>query len=835
MSRVAIGIILIGLGGPAWAADPQVLESDLLRVEVTAEPYGYRVVEKATGEVLVSQSGTTFQIEEAPPDAGAGAGDQPDGGIPDGGDDAAPALPTLRVVRALRAVTVEASGGSLQAELALDGIAETARATFTFATPEILEVQVALPGRTVRNVGEELDDRQEHVYGIWEYPFGGNLDNRGTEADYLGVRTNPGVNFSSGRAPFYVTSRRYGVYVRSSARGHYRVAIGGKTSFSFDEPALRYDVIYGPSYDQVLARYTALAGAPLMMPPLWAMGAIWWSDDFHRDLRAGVATPQEAVLDLARQLRAHQIPASGLLIDRPFGTGFNGWGNMDFDPGFPDPPAMVSGLHDLGLELMVWIANRSWSGLYPEGSAQGFLFPGDANLGPAVDVRNPAAYGWMQRKLDAFVSLGVKGYKIDRGEEREQPEAVQNENVTLFARLAQEGLAARHGDQAFMFTRNVADIGRRYTAVWNGDSAADFTGLAYSMTSGLRSGVIVMPMWGSDTGGYLRGGGRLGGPNEEVFARWFGLGAWSPMMEVLVGAGHTPWYDYSQALVEIARKHAETHHDLIPYTRSFLSAATRTGAPVMRPLVFSYPDDPMLANRSDEYLYGSELLVAPVITAGAQSRSVYLPAASSPSKERWLDYNDRQTVFAAGSTVTVAAPLATVPVLVREGAIVPRGRLLRANDDWTPGWAPALRIEVFPAETDMTRRFDYETGAGVEAITARTEGRKVTVSFGDLTVPGTVELQLAAPGTVSRNGSRLVAGKDYQYDPAARRLSVPFQGATELVVDGAVSVFAPAPAPPPPGESGCHCALTTRGRPPVLATFVVIGFALARTRRRRRL
>ena len=255
----------------------------------------------------------------------------------------------------------------------------------------------------------------------------------------------------------------------------------------------------------------------------------------------------------------------------------------------------------------------------PRAGPRGLLFPGSDNLGPAADLRNPAAYAWLKAKLAPYVELGAKGYKIDRGEQDEHPDAVQNENVTLFARLAQESLAARHGSDGFVFARNVADTGRKHAAVWNGDSEANFTGLAYSIAAGLRSGLIVMPMWGSDTGGYLRGATT---PTEEVFARWLGFSAYSPMMEVLVGDGHTPWYDYSPALVDIARKHAAAHHDLIPYMRSFLHAATRTGAPVMRPCCFELPDDVSLANTWDQYLFGAELLVAPVVTAGATAGGV---------------------------------------------------------------------------------------------------------------------------------------------------------------------------------------------------------------------
>jgi alpha-glucosidase (family GH31 glycosyl hydrolase) len=105
---------------------------------------------------------------------------------------------------------------------------------------------------------------------------------------------------------------------------------------------------------------------------------------------------------------------------------------------------------------------------------------------------------------------------------------VQNENVTLFAKLVREGLVARQGEEVFVIARNVNDTGRRYAGVWNGDSRSDFTGLAYSVAAGLRSGAVMMPVWGSDTGGYLRGSGL----SEEVFARWYGFSAFSPVMEV---------------------------------------------------------------------------------------------------------------------------------------------------------------------------------------------------------------------------------------------------------------------------------------------------------------
>jgi hypothetical protein len=253
------------------------------------------------------------------------------------------------------------------------------------------------------------------------------------------------------------------------------------------------------------------------------------------------------------------------------------------------------------------------------------------------------------------------------------------------------------------------------------------------------------------------------------------------VMEVLVGDGHTPWYDYSAALVAIAQKHGDAHHDLMPYTRSFLYAASQTGAPVMRPLFLAYPDDAMTINLADQYLYGSELLVAPVLQAGATSRSVYLPAG------KWVDYNKRLDVVSGGARVQASAPLDTIPLYAREGAIVPRGELYRGNDNWTAGWAPSLRIEVFPSAT-LSSRFDYFTGSAVRTITAAKANGRLVIQFGDLGLAGKVDVYLLGFGAVTRNGVKLSAS-DYSYSSASHLLSVPFTGATVLEIDGASSIF----------------------------------------------
>ncbi|HTD21187.1 MAG TPA: TIM-barrel domain-containing protein [Terriglobales bacterium] len=732
------------LSGPkSWAA-AETLDSSALRIELNTSPYSFRILEKSTGEVLLSHSSTAFTADH-------------------------------HVVTQATDVTKQPK--SLQAALVLAGTDKKAHLTFTFSKPEVVQVKLAYDDNTSGETYEEFNDQNEHYYGIWEYPFAGSIDNRGTDQDFLGFRHGPDVNYDSARAPFYMTSKKYALYVESTAQGHYTIAKDGKTGFSFLEPQLTYDVIYGPSYSDMLNRYVELAGGAFM-PPTWAFGTIWWRDDNHEDL-GNSKNAQELVMDDADHLRSLHIPASAIWLDRPFGTGQMGWGNMDFDPSFPDPPKMISDLKDRGMFLLIWIANRSWNQLYKEGTEKGYLFPGiEEKVGPAGDERRPEVNQWLKDKLNAYVRLGIKGYKIDRGEEEELPHSFENLNAILYPKLAAEGLADAYGKDYFIFTRNVNDTARKYTAVWNGDTRATFPGLAVSVKTGQRSGAINFPMWGSDTGGYIN----RPAPTKELFARWLEFSAYSSMMEVMIGPKRTIWYDYDPELVDITRKYTTAHHDLIPYTRSYMYQATQTGMPIMRSLIFAYPSDTKLYDTWDEYLYGADLLVAPVTTEGATSRNVYLPDGI------WMDYNDKTTLYKGASAITAKAPLGTIPVFVREGAIIPRGDILKANNSWDANWSPKLRIEVFPSNTSASQ-FDYFTGDAAKTISVAPKNKGIEISFADLGVNGDLEVYCNSVKGVVRNGVTLHEGTDYKYDAHAQKLTIPFKGATTLAIQGAQGLF----------------------------------------------
>ena len=203
----------------------ETIESSALRVEVKTNPYSFRVLEKSSEEVQLAETG---------------------------------AIRFTMNGYTVRAVTdVSRGSGWLKATLRLEGTSVPAQVNFSFAKPEVLQVLLSFNNGIPAEMREEFADQGEHVYGIWEMPFGGSIDDRGADHDFMGIRHHADVNYSSARAPFYATSKKYGVYEETAGKGKFAVAVGGKTSFSFFDTQLKYDVIYGPSYREILDRYNA--------------------------------------------------------------------------------------------------------------------------------------------------------------------------------------------------------------------------------------------------------------------------------------------------------------------------------------------------------------------------------------------------------------------------------------------------------------------------------------------------------------------------------------------------------------------------------------------------
>ena len=755
MCNAKIVAITLMISCSLWANSQVSLKTGLVEVELCENPFQFSVIDSRNGNVLLQHSQTVFFSNE-------------------------------KSIRVLGAENVIVGEKSIQTELVLEGIDTHAGLVISVEQGNLIHFSYSslMPG--VNSVSEEYIDGGEEYYGVWEYPRGGAISNRNADCDLLGYTNDHGTNYANARAPFYMTTKMYGIYVPSFAKGRYYFAKDNKSGFIFEGNNLDYYFINGNNYEEILFTFNLLSG-PAFIPPTWAFDSIWWRDDDyndmgHMDVVTGnvIASAQDNVLATANYLQYHQIPASAIWIDRPYDAGDWGWGNGGFDTsekGFPDPEVMVNTLDSQGYKLLLWIANRVQNKLREAGNKQGYLFEDYTNR-PAADMRNQEAYQWFTDYLDVYPKLGIRGYKIDRGHEGEMPESVENENVFLFNKMASEGMQKRFGNDFLIFARNAFDKTRQYVGVWNGDTSGDYAGFRISIKNALRCGFINFPYNGSDTGGYTKV------PSRELFARWLQFSAYCTMMEVHIDPKRTIWYsdDYKSDMVDIARKQCQDHHDLIPYLQSSYYHAVQTGMPVMRAMLLMWPEDDKLHNMWDQFMCGPEILVAPVIKEGASGREVYLPDGM------WIDYNNKKNVVKGPVVRYVDSPIDIIPLFVRAGAIIPRGDIVKSNNNWCENWQPSMRIEFFP-DNNISRSFEYFNGEKSVPLICNTDKKGiVNISFDPLGIDGVLEIYCHNFGKVLKDG-KLLSGNELKWDCEKQVLEIPYSGKTSVEIKNMISLF----------------------------------------------
>lgn len=481
-------------------------------------------------------------------------------------------------------------------------------------------------------------------------------------------------------------------------------------------------VIAGPALRDVVRRYTALTGR-IPMPPRWALG-------YHQS-RWGYS-PSARVEEIAREFRTRRIPADGIWLDIQHMRGFR---TFTWEPtNFADPAGLVTRLSAQGFKLTV-IADpgikqdTAWdvynSGVtenvfhrHPDGSlAIGAAWPG-ASAFP--DFTLPAGRAWWSRHVGTLASLGVRGVWLDVNEPTTFPEGgggatlpdtvrahgegtpttlaeVHNVYAMGETRATWEGLRSRSPERRpFVLTRaGYAGI-QRYAAMWTGDAPSTWWSLRQSLPMLLGMGVSGLSFVGSDVGGYS------GRATPELFARWMALGVISPFFRGHVTQGvndQEPWA-FGQEVEDISRAFLQERYRLIPYLYSLFDESRRTGAPILRPLVYEFQGESAIAATDDEAMLGPWLLAAPVLTEGATRRPVTLPAG------RWYEYSSG-AVYEGPTTIDLEVTRAALALYVREGAILPRGPVRQFTDD---GTAAALDLDVYPSA--RASRFTLYEDAG---------------------------------------------------------------------------------------------------------------------------
>lgn len=570
------------------------------------------------------------------------------------------------------------------------------------------------PDERIYGLTERLRDSPVLLPGIADIPAedtrppeAGSLDRRGEQVEMF-IRPTIAVY-----APFYQSSRGYGLSVAGTMPGIYDLAASDPETLSFvfetgtrpENQQLALHFFYGPEFATVLDEYTRLTGRP-NVPPDWAFLHWRWRDELPAGAAAsldGVAV-NAAVAEDVLQYEQLGIPAGVYLLDRPVLQGNFGFARFAWDEQrLPNVRHMLDALRRRGYRLVTWSA--AWvCGSEPgdngyEAQQLGFIAPMRRTGTPfcddvrgrsfILDVTNPAARSWFAQKLAAFLrNEGIHGIKLDRGEEHIPSERddiwadgrngreVHNDYVVLQTRMHREALdlAWPNGDSV-LITRSGYTGSQSDSVVWAGDTAgSENFGLGPGTDLGLRSAIIQQqrvaflgfPIWGSDTGGYYQF------KDRDVFARWIEFSTFSGIMEIGGQGSHAPWDmptepRYDPEMIEIYRRYTRLRHELVPYIVAAAREA-RSGMPLARPLVFLDRNDPELQDRWDQYLFGPDLLVAPVWRIGQRSREVYFP------RGRWRNFWDERQVYEGPARVTFPVPLDTILVFVRGDAPHPLAR-----------------------------------------------------------------------------------------------------------------------------------------------------------------
>ncbi len=540
----------------------------------------------------------------------------------------------------------------------------------------------------------------ERIYGLGQHGHG-RFDQKGMVLELH--QRNGEVS-----VPFAVSNRGYGFLWNSPAIGRVEFATNGTRWVADRARQLDYWLTAGETPAAILSHYADATGhAPAL--PSWASG-LWQSKLRYRD--------QAELVDVARGYARRGLPLSVIVIDYLHWTHLGDW---DFDRrAWPDPRAMVDELRDLGVEtaVSVWpsvsplsanyapmrdagmlVATNSGATLHadwPDGDQVGEVGEGDAGIGVAFyDATDSAARARLWDQIhEHYYKLGIRTFWLDACEPEMRPGHPHNlsyaagpgsEVANLYprehARGVYEHLADAGETEVLSLVRSAWAGSQRYgVALWSGDIPATFDALAGAIRAGLNVAMSGIPWWTTDIGGF-HGGDPDDERYRELMVRWFQFGAFCPLLRLhghreprthrgFVGDGGGPneIWSYGERAEQAMVKMLMLRERLRPYLHEQLRQGESNGLPLMRPLLLEFPDDAAVWDIEDSFLFGRDLLVAPVTEYGARSRLVYLPRGAI-----WTHHDAAGTAtqYEGGGWITVEAPFDAIPLFVRDDANLP--------------------------------------------------------------------------------------------------------------------------------------------------------------------
>ncbi|HZC39860.1 MAG TPA: glycoside hydrolase family 31 protein [Streptosporangiaceae bacterium] len=529
----------------------------------------------------------------------------------------------------------------------------------------------------------------ERLYGLGQHQHG-LLDQKGAVIDLVQRNTEVSV-------PFLLSSRGYGFLWNHPGTG--RVELGATATRWVADSARQWDFWLTAADEpaQILRQYGEVAGRAPQLPE-WASG--FWQCKLRYKT-------QDELLAVAHEYKRRGLPLSVIVIDYFHWTRQGDW---RFDPAeWPDPAGLVAELDRLGVKLMVsiWPTVNPASENYQDMADQGLLVASDRGIGVQLalwdkgsedrralvsyyDATSPRARAYIWAKVkEGYYKYGIRAWWLDACEPELVPEhpgnlryhigpglEVSNAYPMLHARGFYEGMRAEGEDEVLLLCRSAWAGSQRYGAlVWSGDVDSTFEDLRRQIPAGLNIGLSGIPWWTTDIGGFK--GGDIRTPEfRELIVRWFQFGVFCPVFRLhgvrepgsMTGAGQTgaanEAWSFGDEQYAIIRDLLFLRERIRPYVMAQMRAAHETGLPPMRPLFLNFPADDTCWQVADQFLLGDDLLVAPVVTAAAFERAVYLPGGAT-----WLDAWTGEAI-PGGRWITAPAPLELVPAYVREGGML---------------------------------------------------------------------------------------------------------------------------------------------------------------------
>lgn len=476
--------------------------------------------------------------------------------------------------------------------------------------------------------------------------------------------------------PFYLSSRMYGTFYHTCAHSKLSLAHVSTRSVEFlsDQAMIDAFIIAGDTVEEILRGYRDLTGYP-SMPPLWSFG-IWMS-------RMTYFSADE-VDEICNRLRAEHYPCDVIHLD-------TGWFRTDWlcewkfnEKRFPDPKGFIHGLKDKGFRVSLWqlpyVAedaeqidearkNDYIAPLTKQQASEGSNFSALDYAG-TIDFTYPKATEWYKGLLKNLLDMGVVCIKTDFGENIHMdakykgmsPELLNNLYALLYQKAAYEVTKEVTGD-GIVWARAAWAGCQRYPLHWGGDSCSSWDGMAGSLKGGLHFGLSGFAFWSHDVPGFHTLPNFMNSiVDDKVYMRWTQFGVFSSHMRYHGTNKREPWF--YPAIAPMVKKWWKLRYKLLPYIYEQSKKATHSGYAVLRALIFEHPADKMCWHIDDEYYFGDDFLVAPVMNS-EDCRDVYLPEGE------WVNFFTGEH-FRGGQWLNgVKVPLDEMPVYVREGAVIP--------------------------------------------------------------------------------------------------------------------------------------------------------------------